>query len=90
MSSNIMLDCDICKQKTTHEIKWIYFKIGSFCFYYLRPGLLLLLLVQSEQGHVGHLDNLEADTRNISDGVTRTTESSHQHLILYFMHKYLY
>lgn len=33
----------------------------------LRPRLLLLLLVQREQRHARHLDNLEAHTGNITD-----------------------
>ena len=34
------------------------------------------------QGDTGHLDDLESDTGDITDGVTLTTETGHQYLIL--------
>jgi hypothetical protein len=48
----------------------------------LRPWLLLLLLEKGKQRHTRDLDNLEPDTRNISNSVTLTTKSSNQHFIL--------
>ena len=44
--------------------------------------LLLLLAEQSEKRGLGHADHLETDSRNITDGMTRTTETSNQHLIV--------
>ena len=48
-----------------------------------------LLLLSAEQSKVRRLrdaHHLETDSRNISDGVTRTTESSNQHLVV-LVHK---
>jgi len=36
---------------------------------YLRAGLLLLLLPQSQEGDTGDLDDLETDTGQITDAV---------------------
>ena len=44
--------------------------------------LLLLLAEQSEQRGLGHADHLETDSRNITDGVTGTTETGNQHLVV--------
>lgn len=52
----------------------VCFRLGS--------GLLLLASPQGIEAHVGHLDDLEADSRNISDGVTLTTESGNENFVL--------
>ena len=44
--------------------------------------LLLLLAEQSEKRGLGHADHLETDSRNITHGVTRTTETGNQHLVV--------
>lgn len=49
----------------------------------LRTRSLLLSLEEGDQGGVGDLDDLETDTGNISDGVTGTTESSNEHLVVF-------
>ena len=48
--------------------------------------LLLLSAEQSKERRLRDAHNLETDSRNISDGVTRTTESSNQHLVV-LIHK---
>lgn len=48
--------------------------------------LLLLSAEQSKERRLRDAHNLETDSRNISDGVTRTTESSNQHLVV-LVHK---
>ncbi len=48
----------------------------------LRARLLLLALEESEKGDTGDLDDFEADTWNITDGVALTTETGDEHLIL--------
>ena len=48
--------------------------------------LLLLSAEQSKERRLRDAHNLEADSRNISDGVTRTTESSNQDLVV-LVHK---
>ena len=52
------------------------------CQTHLTMRLLLLLAEQSEEGGLGHAHHFEADSRNISHSVTRTTESSNQHLVV--------
>jgi hypothetical protein len=49
----------------------------------LRSGLLLLLLVESEEGNTGNLDDLETDTRNITNSATLTTETSNQNFVVF-------
>ena len=48
--------------------------------------LLLLSAEQSKERRLRDAHHLETDSRNISDGVTRTTESSNQHLVV-LIHK---
>ena len=48
--------------------------------------LLLLSAEQSEERRLRDAHNLETDSRNISDSVTRTTESSNQDLVV-LVHK---
>merc|ERR550534_1603179 len=49
---------------------------------FLRTWSLLLSTEESIEGDIGHLDDLESDSGNISDGVTLSTETSNQHLIV--------
>ena len=51
-------------------------------FYNLRTGLLLDLLEEGKKGDTSNLGNLETDTGNITDGVTRSTETSDQNFIV--------
>lgn len=51
-------------------------------YHHLRSWALLLFLVQSQQRNVGYLDDLETDTGNITDGVTLTTETGNQNLVV--------
>ena len=44
--------------------------------------LLLLLAEQSEKRGLGDANHLEADSRNITHSVTRTTETGNQHLVV--------
>ena len=48
----------------------------------LAMRLLLLLAEQSEQRGLGHAHDLETDSRNITHGVTGTTETGNQHLVV--------
>jgi hypothetical protein len=50
---------------------------------YLRSGLLLLFLVQSKERDAGNLDDLEADTRNITNSTALTTETSDQDFVVF-------
>ena len=47
---------------------------------------LLLSTEQSEERGLGNTHNLETDSRNITNSVTRTTESSNQNLVV-LVHK---
>ena len=49
---------------------------------YLRAGLLLLLLPESEQTDTGDLDDLETDTGNITLGLALTTETGEEDLVV--------
>merc|ERR1712060_790141 len=48
----------------------------------LRTWSFLLASEECKQGNVGDLDNLESNTGDISYGVTRTTETSNQNLVV--------
>ena len=48
----------------------------------LRTRPLLLAAEEGVEGHVGDLADLESDSGNISDGVTLTTESRDQNLVV--------
>jgi len=48
----------------------------------LSPWPLLLAEEKGIEGHVGHLDNLEPDAGNITDGVAFTSETSDQDLVV--------
>ena len=52
------------------------FKVG------LTMRLLLLAAEQSEQRGLGHADDLETDSGNISHSVTGTTETGNEHLVV--------
>lgn len=47
-----------------------------------RPWPLLLALKEGVEGHVGHLDDLEPDAGNITDGVALPTETCHQDFVV--------
>lgn len=48
----------------------------------LRAGLLLLLLPQGEQTDTGNLDDLEADTGDITLGLALATETGEEDLVV--------
>lgn len=48
----------------------------------LRTGLLLLLLPESEQTNTRNLDDLETNTGNITLGLTLTTETGEENLVV--------
>lgn len=48
----------------------------------LRTGLLLLLLPQSEQTDAGNLDDLEADTGNVTLGLALATETGDEDFVV--------
>lgn len=52
------------------------------CASRLGTRLLLLLAVEGEKGDARDLDDLEADTRDVTDGVARATETGNQHLVV--------
>jgi hypothetical protein len=53
----------------------------------LRPGLLLLLPPEGVETHVRDLDHLETHAGNITLGVTLTTETGNENLVLSMMTK---
>lgn len=54
----------------------------SLCNNIARPHLLLL--VQSQEGDTRDLDDLEADTGHVTDGLALATEPSNEHFVLYY------
>lgn len=56
--------------------------VGMAYIVCLRPRLFLLLLPQGEQRDTRDLDDLEADTGNITDGTSLTTETGDQDFIV--------
>jgi hypothetical protein len=52
-------------------------------FHRLGTRLFLLLAEQRVKRHTGNLDDLETDARNITDGVTLTTEASDENFIVF-------
>jgi hypothetical protein len=48
-----------------------------------RSRTLLLLLVQGEQRYAGHFNDLESNSRNITDGMSFTTESGDENFIVF-------
>jgi hypothetical protein len=53
----------------------------------LSAGLVLLAAEEREQRDTSDLDNLETAAGNITDGVTRATETRNQHFILWKQHQ---
>ena len=49
----------------------------------LTMRLFLLLTEQSKEGGLGDANNLETDTGDITDGMTRTTETSNEDFIVF-------
>jgi len=46
------------------------------------PRLFLLVAEQSNEGNTSHLHDLEANTRDIANSMTTSTETSDEHLIV--------
>lgn len=55
----------------------------------LRTWTLLLSLEQGDEWGVGDLDNLETNTGNITDGVTRATKTGDQDFIVFLKEIYV-
>merc|ERR1712136_487824 len=50
----------------------------------LRSWSFLLSFEQSEQRNICNFNHLESDSRNITDSVSLTSETRHQHLVVLF------
>ena len=63
------------------EREWDTLSFGN-CISCLWTWSLLLASEQGQEGNIGDLDNLETNAGNVTDGVTGTTETSDQDLIV--------
>lgn len=64
-------------KKAPTALEWVF-----YCARDLSTGLLLLATEEGAQADTGHLHDLETDAGNISHGVTLTTETSDENLVL--------
>merc|ERR1711981_70886 len=50
----------------------------------LIPGSLLLALEERQETDVGHFDDLESNARDVTDGMSTSSESGDEHLVVLF------
>jgi hypothetical protein len=74
--------CDERRRKKKRKKSAILTLRTAILFFPLHSKTHLLVLEEREQAHPRDLDDLKADTGNITHGVPRATETSNQHLIL--------